>query len=194
MRAMTSASGAPGSPRRRLPLIAGAAAFVVLAAVLVLVLGGGDGGGEEPAGRTAGSDAVALRFPATWEQLPRADVRRAGDNAVAGVRRRDDTGLLVIRRESRRRQPLDQIATELRRELEDRFEDFRFVGRRTIETRAGQAFYFSFARTRAGTAHSVTLARLDGRDYSLTGVVSGRSRQAATEIGTIIRSFGPASD
>lgn len=162
--------------------------------MLVLALTGGDeDGGAGDDGR-ASSGGVSLKFPRAWEQVPRAELRRAGTNAVAGVRRRDGAAVLVVRAEPRRRQPLDQIADDLRAELERRFRDFRFVGRRTIETAAGPAFYFSYVRRRAGTAHSVTLAPVGERNYSLTTVVRGGSEAAAREVGAIIRSFGPSGD
>jgi len=186
---MTAESPAPAR-RRRKPLVLALVALAVVGAVVlgVLLLTGGNGDSEANV-----ENRARLSYPDTWRELGGDRLRRAGDRAVAALQRQDQGGLIVVRVEPPRRQNYGELGRDLQRALRRRFPDYRAGSRRLVRTRAGKAYYFSWVRTRAGTAQSITIAKVGDRTYSLNTVIRGGARKAAAEAGAIIRSFGPAS-
>ena len=159
---------------------------------LVMALGGGDEKSASNAKATVSKDA-ALRYPNSWQTLDKKALAQAGAKPLAAIQRKDKSGIVVVRAEAPRKTSYQQLAKDLNAELKNRFKDFKPVTQRLIKTRAGESLYFSYIRKKQGTAQSITLTKVGGRNYSINTVVRGGSKAAAREAGAIIRSFGPAT-
>ena len=182
--------------KSKTPIYAALVLAVIAGAVgLVMTLGGDDESkSSAAAGKAAVTKDAALRYPKTWQSLDKKALAKAGgDKPLVAIQRKDDSGIVIVRAEAPRKTSYESLAKDLNSELKGRFNDFRPVTQRLIKTRAGEALYVSYIRAKKGTAQSITLANVGGRNYSINTVVRGGSKAAAKEAGAIIRSFGPAT-
>jgi hypothetical protein len=182
----------PASPqRRRRPsprLALGGALLVlaVLAAVVVLSLTSGDD--RTTVTGPAGND-YRLLLPAGWRSLPKGKLANLPERPLGMLRRDDGKGLVVIRREGRPPASFSAFAKQLDREFARRLPDFQRRSVRALRIGAGRAWFYSYIRTRSGTAHSVVLVPADGGSYVLNTVARGGEQAVAREIGRMIISF-----
>jgi len=190
--------------RRRLPLILSAAALTVAIAILAVLLVGGedDGGSGAGASRPQGSQVLAgsggagfeLVYPRGWSELPEGSLGRGAERAVAGVKRDDGQGLLLVQRRGAlegQPSPAD-IARDLDRRLRRQFKDFRRVGSETVELAGGEALSYTFVRTRTGRVQNIVVLSEEKRTWTLNSVLPAGADDAAREVATMIRSFDPA--
>ena len=179
----------PPQRRRRWPkrlLIAGVGlAVAVAAALLILAL---VGGGEE---RLKGSsdDTFNLSLPKGWRALSQEELGELPGKPAAVVRREDGKGFLVIRREGRPPQSIQDFSKDLDKEFQKRIPDFQKRTTRTLKIRAGRAFFYSYIRRKKGTVHSVVLAPAPRGSYVLNTVARGGEDDVARELGKMIVSF-----
>ncbi len=188
--------------RRRLPLIGGVLAVAILALVAVLVLSGrGDDDDRAAVAPPAGSKVLsgegeagfALFYPASWEPLKGRELGAGAGRAVAGVKRGDDQGLLLVQA----RGPLegrpgqDEIARDLTSRLKRQFKDFRRVSSSPVQVAGGRALSYTFVRTRTGRVQNIVVLSQEERTWTLNSVVPGGADAAARELATMIRSFRP---
>ena len=179
----------PPQRRRRWPkrlLIAGIGlAVAVAAALLILAL---VGGGEE---RLKGSshDTFHLSLPKGWRARSQEELGELRGKPAAVVRREDGKGFLVIRREGRPPQSIQDFSKDLDKEFQKRIPDFQKRTTRTLKIRAGRAFFYSYIRRKKGTVHSVVLAPAPRGSYVLNTVARGGEDDVARELGKMIVSF-----
>jgi hypothetical protein len=57
--------------------------------------------------------------------------------------------------------------------------------------RAGNAFLYTFVRTKQKTAQSIALVRVGRTNFTLDAVAASGDPRAAREVAAIVRSFGP---
>jgi len=88
-------------------------------------------------------------------------------------------------------QSLDKLTKGLTTELAKRFSDFKFVSAKVQKLRGGQAYLFTFVRTKQGTAQSIALVKLGATNYTIDTVTKSDDQAAAMEAAAIVRSFGP---
>jgi hypothetical protein len=63
----------------------------------------------------------------------------------------------------------------------------------TVKTAAGPAFYFSYARTKAGTANSIVVVPDGSSSFVLESASAANDRDAAKDVAAMIGSFGVTS-
>lgn len=135
------------------------------------------------------SDPVRIEYPEGWRPLT-AEQLIAFDNApVAVLQHEDGKGIIVVQRQKPFAGNLQRFARDLREELDRRIADFRESSVRVIRTQAGNAFYYSYVRTRRGTVHIIIVVPAGDRSYVMNAVVSGGTDDAARDTGRIISSF-----
>jgi hypothetical protein len=178
--------------RRRTALIVLVAALAGAAiAVGVMLAGSGGSSGAATAKELRGPD-FALAYPAGWAPLPADQLGRVAGKPAAVVRRPDGKGVVIVRRKAAPRdQSLRTLTRGLTAGLERRFPDFSFVSSRVVRIRGGNAFLYTFLRTRAKTAQSIALVRVGKASFTLDAVAASGDQQAAGEVAAIVRSFGP---
>jgi hypothetical protein len=179
----------PGRRRRLSPRLALGGALLAVASLgtaLVLSLSGGDD--RTTVTGPAGND-YRLLLPDGWRSIGSSKLERLPGRPLGMLRRDDGKGLLVIRREGRPPASFGAFADELDREFERRLPDFQRRSVRALRIGAGQAWFYSYIRTRSGTAHSVVLVPADGGSYVLNTVARGGEEAVAKEIGRMIISF-----
>jgi hypothetical protein len=184
---MTSSSSTDPRPRRRL-LIGAAGALTVLAVALaaVLVLRGG----EDPAPRYRSADrAFSVVLPDGWRAATAAELEAAPSAPAAILRRGDRRGLVVIRRRPALARSTRSLTRDLTTQLRKRFSGLKPVGARTVQLASGPAYVYTFARPSAGTVQSLAVAPRGDRTYTIDAIASADARDAAAQIGSIVRSF-----
>lgn len=187
---MASSSSTDPTPRsRRRLLIAGASAVAVLAAALVAVLGLRSGG-DDPAPRFRPADrAFSVALPDGWRAATAGELRTVPSAPAAVLRRADRRGLVVIRRRPALKRSTSSLTRDLTAQLGRRFRGLKPVGARTVKLASGNAYVYTFARPSAGTVQSIAVAPRRDRTYTIDAVASAGARDAAAEIGAIVRSF-----
>ena len=138
------------------------------------------------------ADDFALAYPAGWAPTRADELAKLPGRPAALVRRKDGKGVVVVRRKAAPRdQSLKALTRSLSAGLENRFDDFRFVSSRVTRVRAGDAFLYTFVRTRQKTAQSIALVRVGKTNFTLDAVAASGDPRAAREVAAIVRSFGP---
>jgi hypothetical protein len=188
---MASSSSTDHRSHRRLIALAGAATVLVVALVAVLALrAGGDGDGPAAAPRYRSADrAFTVAVPAGWRAAGAKELAGTPSRPAAVLRRTDRRGVVVIRRRATLARSSRSLTRDLSAQLGRRFPGLKPVGARTVRLASGPAYVYTFARPSAGTVHSIAVAPRRGGTYTIDGVASARARDAAAQIGSIVRSF-----
>lgn len=130
-----------------------------------------------------------LSYPDGWRPLGPHELAVLRPPPLAGLRRDDGAGFIVVR--SKRRVQVDPASfpRELADELRGRLPDFEQVSREFVPIDAGRGFLYTYVRQRARTVHSILVVPAGSRSYVLYTVSPAGARDAVREIGTIISSF-----
>jgi hypothetical protein len=138
------------------------------------------------------ADDFALAYPAGWAPTRADELAKLPGRPAAIVRRTDGKGVVIVRRKAAPRdQSLKALTRDLSAGLEKRFDDFSFVSSRVARVRAGNAFLYTFVRTKQKTAQSIALVRVGNTNFTLDAVAASGDPRAAREVAAIVRSFGP---
>ena len=138
------------------------------------------------------ADDFALAYPAGWAPTRADELAKLPGRPAAIVRRTDGKGVVIVRRKAAPRdQSLKALTRDLSAGLDKRFDDFRFVSSRVARVRAGNAFLYTFVRTKQKTAQSIALVRVGKTNFTLDAVAASGDPRAAREVAAIVRSFGP---
>ena len=138
------------------------------------------------------ADDFALAYPAGWAPTRADELAKLPGRPAAIVRRKDGKGVVIVRRKAAPRdQSLKALTRDLSAGLDKRFDDFRFVSSRVARVRAGNAFLYTFVRTKQKTAQSIALVRVGKTNFTLDAVAASGDPRAAREVAAIVRSFGP---
>ena len=177
-----------GRPLRLVALLAIIAAVVVA----VLALTGGDddgaGGGTTTVNGPAGNE-FTLETPAGWTAVSEDQRQAVPGRPLAVLRRDDQKGLVVVNVQPGKVNNFDKQVTTLDRRLGKAIPDFRKVGARIVDVKAGKALLYSYAREKRGTAHTLLVVPAGDRSYSVNGAVPAGEDDAAREMGAILLSF-----
>src|SRR3954451_20228535 len=180
------------SPRRTLliVLLAALAGAAIAAGVLVAVRD--DRPKSAPHAKELRGAGFALAYPAGWSPTRAAELAKLPGHPAAVVRRSDGKGVVIVRRKAAPRdQTLKALTRDLSAGLAKRFADFRFVSSRVARVRGGNAFLYTFVRTKQKTAQSIALVRVGKANFTLDAVAATGDPRAAREVAAIVRSFGP---
>ena len=182
---------APEQPRRsrRKLLLIGLAALVVAVALFFAIkaLTGGDDPQTVKAGPA--DSPFRLSVPKGWRNLSEQELGALPGKPAAVIRREDGKGFVVVRREGRPPKSFQSFTKDLDKEFEKRVPDFQKRTTRTLKIKAGEAFFYSYIRKRAGTVHSVVLVPAQKGSYVLNTVAKGGEDEVAKELGRLIVSF-----
>ena len=183
-------------PRRRplgrliTPRTLAIAAAIVLAVVGAVVLLGGDddGGGEETIKGPAGDEFTLLK-PDGWEEVSEDELALIPGKPLAVLRRDDEQGLVTVTAPTETGSNIEAAAEELDKRLSEELPDFRKVGARIVEVKAGRALLYSYVRTKKATAHTIVVVPGPERTYTVNAVVPAGAEDAARDVGEILNSF-----
>ena len=103
--------------------------------------------------------------------------------------REGDSGLFIVRHEDKATDTSDNFAQQLEAQLRSRVPDYVEGSVKVLQTEAGPAFYFSYAREESGTAHSIVLVPDGSSTFVLESASPSTERPAAEEIAAMISSF-----
>ena len=110
----------------------------------------GGGGTVEDA-----EEGFTLEYPEAWTPISKKELALFPGSPLLVLEREGSSGLFVVRRENKAAPTKQSFGDELDKEISDRVPDYEPGTVRTVKTGAGPAFYFSYARTQAGTANSI---------------------------------------
>jgi hypothetical protein len=171
----------------RVFVLAVAALAVGLVAFLgARTIGGDDGGG---AVKTA-EKGFTLEYPDTWNPISKDQLELFPGSPLLVLEREGNSGLFAVRKESKAAPTKKSFGDELDKEISDRVPDYEPGSVSTVQTGAGPAFYFSYARTQAGTAHSIVVVPDGSSSFVLESASAADDRDAAKDIAAMIDSFG----
>jgi hypothetical protein len=178
-------------PRRRTSLVALLAALAGAAiTVLIVLASGASHDGPKRATEIRGGD-FAMAFPAGWSAVTADRLVKLPGAPTAMVRRKDGHGTVVVHRKAApKNQSLRTMTKDLTTQLKGRFADFRFVSARVVRLRGGNAYLYTFLRTRAKVAQSIAIVRVGKTSFTLDAVAAAGDASAAREVAAIVRSFG----
>jgi hypothetical protein len=171
-------------PKKLLAIVAGVmvAAVAVFFAVSALT-------GDETVEGPNKDNAFKLVLPSSWRAFSKEELAKAPGKPLAVLRRKDGKGFLVVRRSGRLPANLNAFAGQLDKEFKSRFKDFQRQSAKTVEVRAGKAFFYSYIRKSNGTVNSVTIVPAPKGTFTLNGVSKGGEKDVARELGRMIVSF-----
>jgi hypothetical protein len=192
MSSQALSSPVPVGARRRTVLVAVVAALAGAAIALVAVLGSSGGSPDAPRATTIEGGDFSIAFPAGWGAVKADQLAKLPGRPAAMVRRADRHGAVIVRRKAApKNQSLRALTGSLTTQLDRRFRDFRFVSSRVVRLRGGNAFLYTFLRTRAKVAQSIAIVRVGKTSFTLDAVATAGDNRAAREVAAIVRSFGP---
>jgi hypothetical protein len=139
--------------------------------------------------RGSGGATFSLDYPSSWSPLSADELAKQPGSPQAVLRRDGKSGLVIVKGERKRARGDAKFARQLDREFAKRFPDFKKGSSKIIQTDAGNAFYYSYARSKAGTVNTVVIVPSPGGSYVLNTVVPAGNVEAAREVGHIIVSF-----
>lgn len=144
-----------------------------------------DGGGTVK----ADEQGFTLEYPDTWSPVSKEEVALFPGSPALVLEREGNSGLFVVRRESKAAPTKQSFGDELDKEIGDRVQDYKPGSVTTVKTAAGSAFYFSYARTEAGTANSIVVVPDGSSSYVLESASAADDRDAAKDVAAMIKSF-----
>jgi hypothetical protein len=145
-----------------------------------------DGGGTVK----AADQGFTLEYPETWTPISEEKLALYPGSPLLVLEREGSSGLFVVRREAKSAPTKANFGDELDKEISDRVPDYEPGTVRTVKTPAGPAFYFSYARTKAGTANSIVVVPNGSSSFVLESASAASDRDAAKDIAAMIGSFG----
>ena len=176
------------SRRRKLANAVVAALAGAAIATAVIVANGRDAESSGPGATELKGPGFTIAYPRGWQPVP---ATKLPDGAAAMLRRTDGKGAVIVRRKAQPRDGgLRAMTGQLTTTLDRRFDDFQFVSARIARTRAGNAFFYTFLRTKQKTAQSIALVKVGAANYTLDGVAATGDQRVAREVAAIVRSFG----
>ena len=138
----------------------------------------------------ASEKGFTLEYPETWTPISKDELALFPGSPQLVLEREGNSGLFVVRRESKAAPTKKSFGDELDKEIGDRVPDYEPGTVRTVNTAAGPAFYFSYARTQAGTANSIVVVPDGNSSFVLESASAAKDRDAAKDIAAMIGSFG----
>jgi hypothetical protein len=182
--------------RKHLPILTGALALVAVVAVAFLAFGGSDdkkrATTSAKAGTTVSKSGVLLKYPKGWKPLSKQDL--GNRKGVVGIKRADDTGLMVVQQRGRLTGGLTKTAKDLGTLLDKRFPDYKFVGAKKVALpQAGTALSFTFLRTQKGQVQNIVVVPDGKRSYTLNSIVAGDKAATAKDVAKIVQTFNPGA-
>jgi hypothetical protein len=138
----------------------------------------------------AAEKGFTLEYPETWKPISEDELALFPGSPLLVLEREGNSGLFVVRREAKAAPTKENFGDQLDREISDRVPDYKRGTVRTVETGAGPSFYFSYARTDAGTVNSIVVVPDGSASFVLESASAANDRDAAKDVAAMIGSFG----
>jgi hypothetical protein len=138
----------------------------------------------------ASEKGFTLEYPETWTPISNNKLAQYPGSPQLVLERDGNSGQFVVRKESKAAPTKASFGDELDKEISDRVSDYKPGTVRTVKTAAGPAFYFSYARTDAGTANSIVVVPDGSSSFVLESASAANDRDAAKDVAAMIGSFG----
>ena len=200
------------APRSNLPKILIALAAVAALVVILLVTGVIGGGDDDEAAEPPTTEEVAaelreglvlagpreapfaIRYTNDWVPLERGALERGGDEApIAGLERKDGTGVITIALRGPIRGGIGSVEERLPGELASRIPDFELATNERITVPAGPALYTSWRRRETGRLQSQLVVPVSNKSsFTVSVVLEPDATEAAAESGVMLRTFDTA--
>jgi hypothetical protein len=134
--------------------------------------------------------AFAMRFTDDWTRIDGTTLGEQEAQPVAGLRRKDNSGLLTVSVRGPVRGGIKELRRTLAADLEQRFDDFRLVAIRPVQVKAGRALYASFVREKTGQIQTMLVVS-DGnrRSFQVDAAIRGEARDTAAQVGAMLATF-----
>jgi hypothetical protein len=177
--------------RRRLPfqLLGGALVAAALAAIVAAVALHPSRRADGPVRHTAADKTFSVVVPDGWRALSQAELREVAGVPAAVLRRTDGSGVVVVRERPALAGNHRSLTRDLTAQIARRFTGVRPVTSRTVTLAGGPAYVYTFARPTAGRVQSIAVVPRAGRTYTLDAIAGAGARDAAAQVGAIVRSF-----
>jgi len=141
----------------------------------------------------ASEKGFTLEYPETWTPISKNKLAQYPGSPQLVLERQGNSGqFVVIHKESKAAPTKASFGDELDKEISDRVADYKPGTVRTVNTAAGPAFYFSYARTDAGTANSIVVVPDGSSSFVLESTSAASDRDAAKDVAAMIGSFAPS--
>jgi hypothetical protein len=175
----------------RRPLLALAAAGVLASAAGYALGAAGDR--PEPAAAPAAPQAARYTAPdrSFDVRLPEGWRVQAAGPAATVLARRDELGLVVVRRRGAVRTGLPRLGRHLEKRLERELPGARSTGSRVFTSAAGGDALLT-TLVRGDRVHGVAVVPAGGASFSLDLLAAGSAPDAAREVAALVRSFRPS--
>jgi hypothetical protein len=168
-----------------------------VAALSVALAGGaaaGCGGKKAAAPGPGGERQIALAggsatVPPSWEPLDKANLALVEGAPDAGLRRRDGTAILSVRRGDKPAEALGVQEAKLLGDLRPRVPGLRGLRAADVQTRAGRARSFVVEHDGPTGLARVVVVPDGDQSYVLELAITSTAGTSAREAGRIIRSF-----
>jgi hypothetical protein len=167
-------------------LALGALVVGLVAYIGARTIGDDDGGGTVK----AAEKGFTLEYTETWTPISKNKLAQYPGSPELVLEREGSSGLFVVRKESKAAPTQKSFGDELDKEISDRVPDYKPGTVSTVKTAAGPAFYFSYARTKAGTANSIVVVPDGNSSFVLESSSAANDRDAAKDVAAMIGSFG----
>jgi hypothetical protein len=179
----------PTAQSRRRRLLIGALAGIAIAVAAFFIVRALTENDNEGGTLKSASAGFTLHYPSGWKPVSKGQLARTTGTPLAMLRQTDRRGILVVNRQARPTSDFSKVSAQLDRQLSKRLPDFKKVSSHTVGIKAGQAFLYSYIRTRRGTVHTTVVVPAGSRGYTLNAVVAVGAPEVARQVGAIIRSF-----
>jgi len=166
-----------------------AAVIALLAVGAILLLAGDDDGGRDETIKGPPGDEFTLLKPDGWEEVAGDELALIPGKPLAVIRRDDEQGLVTVTAPTETGSDVEAAAEALDKRLSKELPDFRKVGARIVEVKAGRALLYSYVRTKKATAHTILVVPGPERTYTVNAVVPAGAEDAARDVGQILNSF-----
>jgi hypothetical protein len=133
-----------------------------------------------------------LRHPDRWERLKEADIPEVDPRPIAGLRRNNSAGLLTVSVGGPVEGGLAVREKTLRADLEQRLPDARVTAVRQVKVAAGPALYATLIRGRTKLIQTMLVIPDADRSYQVDAAIRPEARDAAAELGAMLRTFDVA--
>ena len=166
-------------------LAIGALAVGLVAFFGARTIGDDNGGGTVK----ATEQGFTLEYPDTWKPIATDKLAQFPGSPQLVLDRDGGGQFVVIHKQSKAAPTQKSFGDELDKEISNRLPDYQPGTVSAVKTAAGPAFYFSYARTKAGTANSIVVVPDGKSSWVLESTSAANDRDAAKDIAAMIGSF-----
>ena len=131
-----------------------------------------------------------LRHPDEWVEVEKHQLPQSDPSPLAGLRRTNNSALLTVSVDGPVEGGLARLERETRRRGDG--DDLRLRSVRRVRVAAGPALYASYTREAEGQIQIALIVPDADRSYRVDAVVRAEAKDAAAQLGAMLRTFDVA--